>query len=42
MSGTVNLTTKDGEIETIAGASTTSNAICVGVTAALKAVETLG
>lgn len=41
-SDTVNLTTNDGEIETISGASTTSNAICVGVNAALKAVNALG
>lgn len=39
---TVNLTTNGGEIETIAGASTTSNAVCVGVNAARKAVEALG
>ena len=39
VSGTVNLTTKDGEIESISGASTTSNAICVGVTAALQIVD---
>ena len=42
VSGTVDLTKNGGGIESIAGASTTSNAICVGVTAALKAVETLG
>lgn len=41
-SDTVNLTTNDGEIESISGASTTSNAICVGVNAALKAVNALG
>lgn len=42
VSGTVNLTTNGGVIDSIAGASTTSNAICVGVTAALKAVESQG
>ena len=42
VSGTVALTTNGGEIDTIAGASTTSNAICVGVTAALKAVDSQG
>lgn len=41
-SGSVALTKNGGEIESISGASTTSNAICVGVTAALNAVETLG
>ena len=41
-SGTVALTRDGGEIESIAGASTTSNAICVGVTAALQAVEAQG
>ncbi|MDE6107824.1 MAG: FMN-binding protein [Oscillospiraceae bacterium] len=41
-SGSVALTRDGGEIESITGASTTSNAICVGVTAALQAVESQG
>lgn len=42
VSSNVSLTKDGGEIESIANASTTSGAICVGINAALKAVNSQG
>lgn len=42
LSGTVALTVDGGTVDSIAGASTTSRAVCAGVTSALAAVASLG